>query len=91
MSVTNPQHISYQFNAYFVDNVDRMLNLNKVYKQGLVTINIIIHNPHSMFLVPVTEEVVQNVTSKIKGKYSVGYDEIPEMMIKQCTQFIKNH
>jgi hypothetical protein len=28
MSVTNPQHLSYQFNAYFVDSVDRMLNLN---------------------------------------------------------------
>jgi hypothetical protein len=77
MSVTNPQHISYQFNACFADNVGRMLNLNKVYKQGPVPVNII-HNPHSMFLVPVTEEV-QKVTSKPKGKYSAGYDEIPEM------------
>jgi hypothetical protein len=59
MSITNPQHISYQFNAYFVDNIDRMLNLNKVYKQGHVPVNSIIHNPHSMFLAPVTKEEVQ--------------------------------
>jgi hypothetical protein len=91
MSVTNPQHISYQFNAYFVDNVDRMLNLNKVYKHGHVPVNNIIHNPLSMFLVPVTEEEVYKVTSKLKGKYSAGYDEILEMKIKQCIQFIKKH
>jgi hypothetical protein len=89
MSVNIPQHISYHFNAYFVDNVDRMLNLSKVYKQGHVPVNNIIHNPHSMFLVPVTEEDAQKVTSKLKGKYSAAYDEIPEMIIKQCIQFIK--
>jgi hypothetical protein len=42
-----------------------------------------------MFLVPVTEEEILKVTSKLKGKYSVGYDEIPEMIIKQRIQFIK--
>jgi hypothetical protein len=28
MSVTNMQHLPYKFNAYFVDSVDRLLNLN---------------------------------------------------------------
>jgi hypothetical protein len=66
MSVTNPRHISYQFNVYFVDNVDMMVNLNEVYKQGHVPVNNIIHNPHSMFLVPLTDEEVQKVTSKLQ-------------------------
>jgi hypothetical protein len=91
MSVTNPHHISYKFNAYFVDNVDRILYLNKVYKQGHVPINNIIHNPHSMFLVPVTEEEVHKVTNKLKVKYSVGYDEIPEMIINNVYSSLKNH
>jgi hypothetical protein len=43
-----------------------------------------------MFLSPVTEEEVQKVTSKLKGKFSAGYDEIPERTVKQCIQFIKN-
>jgi hypothetical protein len=42
-----------------------------------------------MFLVPVTEEEVQKVTSKRKGKYSAGYDKILKMIIKQCIQIIK--
>jgi hypothetical protein len=88
MTVTNPQHISYQFNAFFVDNVDKFINLKKDCNYDYVSVNNIIQNPNSLFLVPVTEEV-QKVTSKLKGKFSVGYDEIPEMIVKQCTQFIK--
>jgi hypothetical protein len=42
-----------------------------------------------MFLVPVTEEEVRKVTSKLTGKYSVGYDEILEMIIKQYIQLKK--
>jgi hypothetical protein len=42
-----------------------------------------------MFLVPVTEEEVLTVTSKLKGKVSAGYNEIPDNIVKQCIQFIK--
>jgi hypothetical protein len=87
--VTNPQYISYQFNAFFVESVDRMINQKKDCKYGCVFVSNIIHNPNSMFLLPVTEEEVQKVTSKLKGKFSAGYDEIPEMIVKQCIQFIK--
>jgi hypothetical protein len=29
-----------------------------------------------MFLTPIAEDEVLNVTSKLKGKFSAGYDEI---------------
>jgi hypothetical protein len=31
----------------------------------------------------------KKVTSKLKGKFSAGYDEIPEKIVKQSTQFIE--
>jgi hypothetical protein len=42
-----------------------------------------------MFVSPITEDEVQNVVSKLKGKLSAGYDEIPEKLVKECIQFIK--
>jgi hypothetical protein len=89
MLVTNPQHLSYQFNAYFMDSVDRILNLNKDDKQGRLPLNKISLNPNSMFLVPITEEEVLKVMNKLKGKYSSGYNEIPATLIEHCIQFIK--
>jgi hypothetical protein len=88
--VTNPQYIPYQFNAFFfVDNVDRMVNLNKECKYGHTSARNMKHNPNSMFLATVTEEEVLNVTSKRKGKLSAGYNDIPEKIVKQIIQFIK--
>jgi hypothetical protein len=37
----------------------------------------------------ITEDDVQNLVSKLKGKFSAGYDEIPEKLVKECIQFIK--
>jgi hypothetical protein len=66
-----------------------MINVNNDQNHGYVSFSNITHNPNSMFLVPVTEEEVLKVTSKINGKVSAGYDEIPDNIVKQCIQFIK--
>jgi hypothetical protein len=71
------------------ENVDRMVNLNKDCKYGHTPVRNIKHNPNSMFLAPVTEDEVLNVTSKLKGKFAAGCDEIPEKVVKQSIQFIK--
>jgi hypothetical protein len=42
-----------------------------------------------MFLAPITEGQVLNVTSKLKGTFSAGYDEILERLVKDSIQFIK--
>jgi hypothetical protein len=40
-------------------------------------------------VLPVTENEVKCVTKKFKGKFSAGYDETPEYVVKQCAKFLK--
>jgi hypothetical protein len=42
-----------------------------------------------LFLAPVTEEEVLQVISKLKTKIIVGFDEIQDMIVKECIQTIK--
>jgi hypothetical protein len=50
---------------------------------------IVILNSNSMFLTPITEDEALNVTCKLKGKFSAGYDEILEKLVKESIQFIR--
>jgi hypothetical protein len=36
-----------------------------------------------MFLKPIIKDEILNVTSKLKGIFLVGYDEIPEKLVKE--------
>jgi hypothetical protein len=87
--VTDPQVVSQKFNKFFVNSVDKLIHSNKNCKIGRVTTNDVTQNPNVLFLAPVTEEEVLQVTSKVKTKISAGYDEIPDMIVKQCIQIIK--
>ena len=42
-----------------------------------------------MFAPPVTENEIEKVINKLKGKSSAGFDEIPEFLVKRCTHHIK--
>jgi len=42
-----------------------------------------------MFIFPVMENEVECVTRSLKGKLSAGFVEIPEYLVKQCTENIK--
>jgi hypothetical protein len=42
-----------------------------------------------MFLFPVTEIEVEEVVKVVKGKLTAGFDEVPDCVVKQCTQFIE--
>ena len=42
-----------------------------------------------MFAPPVTENEIEKVINKLKGKFSAGFDEIPESLVKRCTHHIK--
>jgi hypothetical protein len=46
-------------------------------------------NPNLLFLAPATEEEVLQIANKLKMKSLAGYDEIPDMIVKQCIQTIK--
>jgi hypothetical protein len=41
-----------------------------------------------IFLAAVTVDEVLNLTSKLKGKFSVSYEEIQEKQVKESIQFI---
>ena len=42
-----------------------------------------------MFPSLVTEYEVENVINTLKGKFSAGFDEIPEFLVKCCLHCIK--
>jgi hypothetical protein len=46
------------------------------------------YNPNSFYLVPVTEYELVNTIRKLKNSYSMSYDELPEITIKNCTQYL---
>jgi hypothetical protein len=64
--------------------VDKFICLNKNCNNNHASVNDVIHNPNVLFLVPVTEEEVLKVTSKLKTKISAGFNEIPDMIAKEC-------
>jgi hypothetical protein len=72
-----------------ISSIDKLIHLNKNRTIDHATTNDVIQNPNVLFLVPVTEEEDLQVTSKLKTKTLAGYDEIPDMIDKQCIQFIK--
>jgi len=45
--------------------------------------------PNSIFIYPVTEEVVISLTKSLKRKPTAGDDDIPENLVKQCMQLIR--
>jgi potassium voltage-gated channel Eag-related subfamily H protein 8 len=45
--------------------------------------------PNSIYVVPIIENEVESVIKNLKGKFSVGYDEIPEYVVKHCASFIR--
>jgi hypothetical protein len=45
--------------------------------------------PNSICVLPITENEVELVIKKFKGKFAAGYDEIPEYVVKQRATFVK--
>jgi hypothetical protein len=37
-----------------------------------------------MYFFPISEEEIVTVVSKLKGKASAGYDEIPDFLVEAC-------
>jgi hypothetical protein len=63
-----------------------MLNQNKDCKCGHVTVS----NKIKFEFSPVTEDV-RNETSKLKGKFSVNYYEIPEKLVTERFSLLRKH
>jgi hypothetical protein len=86
--ISNPTEITEKLNMYSTNIVEELLkqNINRwTYKNLHQEIK---HCPNSIFIPPVTEEVV-SLTKSLKGKHTAGYDDIAKSLVKQCIQLIK--
>jgi hypothetical protein len=81
--------VSQQFNEFFINSVGKLIHSNKNCKIDHATRNDITQNPNVLFLAPATEEEVLQIAKKLKMKSSAGYDEIPDMIVKQCIHTVK--
>jgi len=75
--VSNPIQIAEKLNMYFMNIVAELIqqNINKEsYSNSRQEIN---HCPNSIFISPVTEEVV-SLAKNLKDKLTAGYDDITE-------------
>jgi len=85
----NPIESAEKLNMYFMYTVAEMVqqNINKEsYNNSRKEMN---HCPNSIFISPVTEENVVNLAKNLKDKPTAGYNDIPEILVKQCIQLIK--
>jgi hypothetical protein len=87
--ITLPQKVAEAFNSYFIDNVEELVEQNRNNKRDQFSQVSVKYNHSSMFLFPVNEEEIVTVVSKLRGKKSAGFDEIPEFLVKTCIQCIK--
>jgi hypothetical protein len=87
--ISKPTEITEKLNMYFTSIVEELVkqNINRWSYKNLQ--HEIRHCPNSKFIPPVTEEGVVSLTKSLKGKHTVGYDDIPENLVKQCMQLIK--
>ena len=75
---------------FFVETVDNLLNSTNSHINVLTLQQKIDYCPSNIFLYPVTENEVENVTQSLQGNSSAGFEEIPEFLVKQCIHYIKN-
>jgi len=83
--ISNPAEITDKLNTHFVSTVEELV---KQKSNGSVYNLKIKQCPNSIFIYPVTEEVI-SLTKSLKGKPTAGDDDIPENLLQQCMQLIK--
>jgi hypothetical protein len=85
--ISNPNEIAEKLNMHFMSAVEELVkqksNRGSSYNLEIKCC------PNSIFIHTVTEEEVISITKRLKGKPTVGYDDIPERLVKQCIQSIK--
>jgi hypothetical protein len=88
VEISHLQDAAESFNSYFIDKVYQFVGMDRFRIHDQNSQAFMNNNHSSTFLFPVSEEVVK-VVSKLQGKTSAGFDEIPEFLVKECIQNIK--
>ena len=87
--ITNPQTVARTLNSFYIYYREDRLLQNKAYINGQTAQMNIKYNPNTMFVYPVKEGKLNQVVSKLQGNSATGFDQIPEFLVKECIQYIK--
>ena len=75
-------------NAHFVEAVDELTRQNKYLPHTPIKQSKVEYYSDWMVMLPITEQEVECVIRKLKGKFSAGHEEIPGHVVKQCAMII---
>jgi hypothetical protein len=87
-NIINPQNVADRLNSVFIDCADLPVK-NKPYRNGQTSQMKIKNNSNAMFLYPLTEEKLNKLVCKFKGKASTGFDQVTEFLVKKFSVFSK--
>ena len=85
VEIKSPQQVANKFNEFFANAAENLLSANLPTYNNDILVKV---NEKSMFLTPVTEEEVAEITKSLKNKKSTGIDEISDYVIKRCHLYI---
>jgi hypothetical protein len=88
-TISDPQNIADMMNSFSVGIIDELLNQSSCHINIHTAKQRINYCPNTIFLFPVTENEIQCVAKSLKGKFSAGFDDMPEYLVKQCIQHVK--
>jgi hypothetical protein len=87
--ISNLQNVSDMLKSSWVRIAGELLNQSSCHVNIQISQQRTNFYPNNIFIFPVTENEVECATRSLKGKFSAGFDEIPEYLVKQCTMHIK--
>jgi len=76
-------------NSFFVEIVDELIQHSNSYINIQILLKKTDYCPTSIFVSPITDNEVECVTKNLQGKFSAGYDKIPEYVVTQCMRLIR--
>jgi L-rhamnose mutarotase len=88
--ISNPRATAELFNSYFVETIEKLTDQSSGTHTTCNMINLKINTcPQTMFINPVSENKVEKVVKKLKGKSSSGFGCVMDPILKKCVQFTK--
>ena len=88
--IINPQNVADRLNFVFIDCAEDLPVQNKPYINGQTSQMKIKNNSNAMFVYPLTEDKLNKVVCKFKGKASTGFYQIPEFLVKKVFSTLVN-
>jgi hypothetical protein len=80
--ISNPRAIAEIFNSYFVGTAEKLADQNRGTHATYNMANLKIH-VHKLFINPVSEIQAEKVVKNLKGKYSSGFDDVMDSIVKK--------